>query len=90
MGSITNPNGDIFIADISNSSNPQIQQIVSTSQSEEFVVWRPDGNKIAFVRYNSDNDADIIVKDLNTGNETNLTQNFNGIADFPMWSPVPR
>jgi Tol biopolymer transport system component len=90
MGNITNPNGDIFIADISDISAPQIQQIVITPQSEEFVVWRPDGNKIAFVRNNGNSDADIIVRDLNTGNENNLTQDLNGIANFPMWSPVPR
>jgi hypothetical protein len=42
------------------------------------------------VRNNGNSDADIIVRDLNTGNENNLTQNLNGIANFPMWSPVPR
>ena len=70
--------------------NPQIQQIVNTPQNEVFAVWRPDGNKIAFTRDNANNDVDIIVKDLQTDVETNLTQNFNGTADFPMWSPVPR
>jgi Tol biopolymer transport system component len=86
-GDQDNPNGDIYIVDI---NNLQIQPIVITPQDEEFVVWRPDGNKIAFTRDNGNNDTDIIVRDLNTGNETNLTQNLNGIADFPMWSPVPR
>ena len=70
--------------------NPQIQQIVNTPQNEVFAVWRPDGTKIAFMRDNGNNDVDIIVRDLNTGQETNLTQGFNGTAKLPMWSPVPR
>ncbi len=89
-GAQDNPNGDIYIVDITDINNPQIQPIVITPQNEEFVVWRPDGNKIAFVRDNSNGDADIIVRNLTTGQETNLTQNLNGEADFPMWSPVPR
>ena len=82
--------GNIYKADISDINNPQIQPIVNTPQTEVFAVWRPDGNKIAFMRYNDNNDVDIIVKDLNTGSETNLTQNLNGEANLPMWSPVPR
>jgi Tol biopolymer transport system component len=82
--------GDIYKVNISDINNPQIQPIVSTSQNEVFAVWRPDGNKIAFMRDNGNNDVDIIVRDLNTGYETNLTQNLNGIAKLPMWSPVPR
>jgi len=37
-GDQNNPNDDIFIADISNINNPQIQQIVRTPQNEVFAV----------------------------------------------------
>jgi Tol biopolymer transport system component len=96
-GNINNLKGDIFIAvvNISNQQNPQIQiqiqPVVNTDEDENFAVWSPDGNKIAFIRTNSPTDSDIIVKDLTTGSsETNLLSTLNGIADFPMWSPVPR
>jgi hypothetical protein len=32
----------------------------------------------------------IMVMKIMVTNETNLTQDFDGIANFPMWSPVPR
>ena len=89
-GSITNPNGDIFIADISDINNPQIEPIVSTPQNEVFVVWSPNSYKIAFVRINSNDDSDIIVKDLtrDTDNETNLTRNLTGIVNNPSWTDL--
>jgi hypothetical protein len=94
VGNITNPNGDIFIADIdiSNPQNPQIQiqAVVDTDKDEKFAVWSPDGNKIAFIRTNSPADSNIIVKDLtrDTDNETNLTRNLTGIVNNPSWTDL--
>jgi len=94
MRSITNPNGDIFIAniDISDPQNPQIQiqAVVDTPRDEKFAVWSPDGNKIAFIRTNSPTDSDIIVKDLtrDTDSETNLTRNLTGIVNNPSWTEL--
>ena len=61
--------------------------------SEYKPTFSPDGPRIAFVRSNnllypySTDESDIIVKDLVSGKEKNLTQGFDGLATSPLFSP---
>ncbi len=93
VGSITNPNGDIFLADIdiSDPQNPQIQiqVVVNTDKDEKLGLLSGYAYKISFIRVNSPTDSDIIVKDLRyTDNEINLTRNLTGIVNNPSWIDI--
>ncbi len=68
-------------------------QMTTGDVSENTPSFSPDGQKITFVRstilYYADSkeESDIIVKDLVSGEEKNLTENFDGIASSPSFSP---
>lgn len=67
---------------------------ITTMDVQEFAPsFSPDGKKIAFFRaivknsVESKDEWDIIVKDLISGEEKNLTENFDRLAASPVFSP---
>lgn len=76
-----------------NLDDSKIRPITSGSINISTPSFSPDGLKVAFVRFNylsnvnSRRQADIIVKDLISGSEKNLTENFNGEVSSPDFSP---
>jgi Tol biopolymer transport system component len=57
-----------LIYNLFSSSNGQSTPLTSSSDVISFAAWSKDGDKIAYVRYNNNN-WDIFVRDINTGNE---------------------
>ena len=58
--------------------------------SENTSSFSPDGQKAIFTRSTTQyyvDSSDIVVKDLISGKEKNLTENFDGLAFSPMFSP---
>ena len=73
-----------------------LRQITRNTARESGPAWSPDGTKIAFASGRDGHDLEIYVKDLKSGQVTQLTDNdtnpdFNGgspIRDYsPAWSP---
>jgi len=63
--------------------------IVATALDQEFrPTWSPDGSKIAFARHLAGTSGEAIyVRDLATGNETQLPVAGSGYDFDPEWSP---
>ena len=61
-----------------------------THSSAGRLTWSPDGTRIAYVGRGAEPyngyDTDIYVTDVETGQETNITNN-SARDDFPAWSP---
>jgi len=73
----------LIVAD-SDGYNPQV-----VARSHEALLtprWSPDGNKIAYVSFESGNSA-IYVQDIGTGARTLVSGRAKGINGAPAWSP---
>ncbi|MBN2116602.1 MAG: PD40 domain-containing protein [Anaerolineales bacterium] len=73
-----------------NSDGTGSNQIAMGGVSKNTPSFSPDGQRIAFVRLhdpNSKEESDIIVKDLVSGEERNLTEEFGGMVFSPAFSP---
>jgi Tol biopolymer transport system component len=88
--------GPLGISDLLYQANPDgtnSNQITVGDISENSPSFSPDGQKFAFVRsaiLNSDDSeeqSDIILKDLVSGKEKNLTQKFDDLVFSPTFSP---
>jgi Tol biopolymer transport system component len=89
--------GPLGISDLlyqANSNGTDSHQITTIEDVSEIQPsFSPDGKKFAFVRstikyyVDSKEESDIIVKDLTTGEEKNLTSNFDDLAFSPIFSP---
>jgi Tol biopolymer transport system component len=88
--------GPLAISDLlyqANWDGTDSYQITSMDVSEIAPSFSLDGLKIAFVRrtikyfVDSKEESDIIVRDLTSGEEKNLTENFDGLAFSPAFSP---
>jgi TolB protein len=76
----------LIVAD-SDGYNPQV-----VARSHEALLtprWSPDGNKIAYVSFESGNSA-IYVQDITTGARTLVSGRAKGINGAPAWSPDGR
>jgi TolB protein len=76
----------LIVAD-SDGYNPQV-----VARSHEALLtprWSPDGNKIAYVSFESGNSA-IYVQDITTGARTLVSGRARGINGAPAWSPDGR
>ena len=67
-------------------------QITTMNASELSPSFSSNGRNLTFVRSiiswtDSDDESDIIMRDLVTGEEINLTENFDGLAYSPSFSP---
>jgi Tol biopolymer transport system component len=93
MFSISGPFGIGNVLYQANSDGTESDQITTGNVSENKPSFSPDGQRVAFVRSNnldspdSTEESDIIVEDLVLGREKNLTQNFDGLATSPVFSP---
>lgn len=71
-----------------------LEYIVATAEIEQWPVYSPDGSKIAFQRGPSSGPTDIIVRDMASGVETNITTALRrGAGDLtrfeaPCWTTV--
>ncbi|MBK9008606.1 MAG: PD40 domain-containing protein [Anaerolineae bacterium] len=80
----------IYLADINDSDGRQITEGPMNNITPSF---SPDGKKILFVRLNESEgvnsllQSDLVMKDLDTGEEKNLTQEFEGDVFSPALSP---
>lgn len=68
------------------------KQLTSMNASEHSPSFSLDGNHITFVRStissaDSNDVSDIIMRNLTIGEEINLTENFEGLASSPSFSP---
>jgi Tol biopolymer transport system component len=63
-----------------------LRRVTNTSGEDSLPEWSPDGTKIAFTS-NRDGDFDIYVKDLASGQVTQLTDNAWTPDSHPAWSP---
>ena len=64
------------------------RRLTSAQVSSHNPIWSPDGKRIAVTRTDTDSDADIIVIDVETGEETNLTRHEGEQAWLAVdWSP---
>jgi hypothetical protein len=57
----------------------------SPQDGESEPVWSPDGTKIAFARYNTNNFSDIFVMNADGSDQRRLTQSRKDLS--PTWSP---
>jgi TolB protein len=83
VGSGNNMTYSLIVAD-SDGYNPQV-----VARSHEALLtprWSPDGNKIAYVSFESGNSA-IYVQDITTGARTLVSGRSKGINGAPAWSP---
>ena len=89
-------NAPLGISDLlyqANSDGTNSHQITTEDVSEIQPSFSPDGQKFAFVRstikyyVDSKEESDIIVKDLISGEERNLTKNLDGMVFSPAFSP---
>ncbi|MDO1527768.1 Tol-Pal system beta propeller repeat protein TolB [Fulvimonas sp. R45] len=83
VGSGNNMTYSLIVAD-SDGYNPQV-----VARSHEALLtprWSPDGNKIAYVSFESGNSA-IYVQDITTGARTLISGRSRGINGAPAWSP---
>ena len=70
-----------------NLDGTKMTQITSGDINNNKPSFSPDGQKIAFVRYYYRVKADIIVRDIISGDEIILTENFENESFFPAFSP---
>ncbi len=75
----------LYVADADGHNS---QQVLSSDDPILSPVWSPDGQKIAYVSFESGNSA-IYVQNASTGERVRLTS-FNGINGAPAWSPDGR
>ena len=93
MFSISGPLGIGNLLYQTNLDGADSNQITMGDASENTPSFSPDGRRITFVRsnilyhMNSKEESNIIVKDLVSGEEKNLTENFGGLAFSPVFSP---
>lgn len=75
----------------SNFDGSEIRQITSTNSKETSPSISPDGRTVVFVRRNgpvhTDSVSDIILRNLTSGEEWNLTEDFDAEASSPVFSP---
>lgn len=75
----------LYVADADGHNS---QQILSSDDPLLSPAWSPDGNKLAYVSFESGNSA-IYVQNASTGERVRLTS-FRGINGAPAWSPDGR
>ncbi|TAM61992.1 MAG: Tol-Pal system beta propeller repeat protein TolB [Rhodanobacter sp.] len=73
----------LIVAD-SDGFNPQV--VARSKESLLTPRWSPDGNKIAYVSFESGNSA-IYVQDITTGSRQLVEAHAKGINGAPAWSP---
>jgi Tol biopolymer transport system component len=93
---VSDRDGDAEIYTIK-ASGSGLRQITHNTAEESGPAWSPDGTKIAFASNMDGHDREIYVKDLQSGQTTQLTDNDTNpnsgpegspISDFsPAWSP---
>lgn len=83
VGSGNNANYSLIVAD-SDGYNPQV-----VARSHEALLspkWSPDGNRIAYVSFESGNSA-IYIQNITTGARQLISGRAKGINGAPAWSP---
>lgn len=77
-----------FALHIADADGHNSQQILGSDDPILSPAWSPDGEKLAYVSFESGNSA-IYVQNLATGQRVQLTS-FSGINGAPAWSPDGR
>ncbi|WP_158879702.1 Tol-Pal system beta propeller repeat protein TolB [Rhodanobacter sp. L36] len=83
VGLGNNTTYSLLVAD-SDGFNPQV--VARSKESLLSPAWSPDGNKIAYVSFESGN-SNIYVQDITTGSRQLIESHRKGINGAPSWSP---
>jgi TolB protein len=79
---VTSGNGeDIWLM---NADGSNMRSLVTNAVNDFVPCWSPDGNSIAFQTAFDNNNDEITIFDIDTGQQTRLTFR-NGIDTFPSW-----
>ncbi|GAA5178375.1 Tol-Pal system beta propeller repeat protein TolB [Modicisalibacter zincidurans] len=77
-----------FALNVADADGRNSQQILTSREPIMSPAWSPDGNKLAYVSFESGNSA-IYIQNLATSQRVQVTA-FSGINSAPAWSPDGR